>query len=108
MSRDHVIDDLANRLRLYQLFAWAREYGPVMPIGQVRRIAYGTAAAVDINQHGTYWVKSLLSLAQRTGLGCLERDGDGELLLRFAEPLPDDEQVETAWEGAFFAEVAEL
>jgi hypothetical protein len=96
----HVIDDLANRNALRLVAAWAEEHPDApMPLEQVRRIACGNASTVDTNYYGEQWTKSLISLVQRSGVGCLERDQDGRLRLRFTQPLPD---VEAAWSFAYW------
>jgi hypothetical protein len=41
----------------------------------------------------------LISQVERSGVGWLERERDGRVGLRFAEPLPD---VDAAWRFAFW------
>lgn len=58
------------------------------------------ANAQDVELRGEGWLRSLVDLAERGGLGHVERDQRGEVVFVFASPLPD---AETAWEVAFAA-----
>jgi hypothetical protein len=101
-NREHVIDDLAGHNNLLQVVAWAREHGPVLPLPQLQRLCYGKASRSAFLQHGGYWTRALIDLSERARVAQLERDPKGRAVLRFNEPLPDDQQLEQAWERAFW------
>jgi hypothetical protein len=85
-----VIDDLANERHLEPLLALARE-GPVPP-ERIARLVDGTD-----DRYASHMVASLCDLAERGGIGTLERGEDGGLVLVPAPLLPTAAE---AWERA--------
>jgi hypothetical protein len=90
-----VIDDIALRRHLPEALELARR-GPI-PLERLRRVARGSAGAVAVAEHGEAWTRALVDLCERAGVGRLERDRAGQLVLVACGPLPS---VEEAWETA--------
>jgi hypothetical protein len=90
-----IIDDIANRRHLSEVLALA-DKGEI-EIRWLRRMAYGAASSIDIARHGEWWLRSLLDLLERGGVGSLERRADGQVVFVFADldELPSPEE---AWE----------
>jgi hypothetical protein len=102
----HPFDDLANGAFVPELVEWAREHGPTMPLAEVRRIRCARAAPVDADERGDYMAESLVDLVERMGLGRLVREGDGEVVIRLAEPMPSARALEERWHRAYMDNAA--
>jgi hypothetical protein len=96
MSDETVIDDLAERDHLGTLCEWARDGHPI-PLRRLQELAYGRASMSDREQYGPGWLAALIDLAQRGGVGELERDADGAVVFR---PAPEVPSFEDAWRHA--------
>jgi hypothetical protein len=96
MSDATVIDDLAERDHLGTLCEWARDGRPI-PLRRLQALAYGSANVSDRERYGPYWLAALIHLAQRGGVGELERGEDGALVFRPASDVPS---FEDAWRQA--------
>ncbi|MBV9192955.1 MAG: hypothetical protein JO168_02340 [Solirubrobacterales bacterium] len=102
----HPFDDLSNRSFLSDLLARVLEHGATMPIAEVRRLRCARAQPIDAAEHGDDWAESAIDLLERMGVAQLERDGDGQVVVRFTEPLPDAEELEAAWHRAYMENAA--
>jgi hypothetical protein len=91
-----IFDDLANRSLLPKVLARAGE--GELPLEWLRRLANGSASNVDIEEYGEGWLRSLVDLLERGGIGRLERRADGRIVFVFADELPS---ADDAWERAF-------
>jgi hypothetical protein len=91
-----IFDDVANRRHLPEVLALAGE--GELPLEWLRRLANGSASHVDIEEFGEHWLRSLVDLLQRGGVGRLERREDGRLVFVFADELPTADE---AWDRAF-------
>ena len=60
----------------------------------------GTASSLDMQRHSEHWLRSLVDLLERGGIGQLERKSSGEVAFRFADQLPTAEE---AWARAWAA-----
>jgi hypothetical protein len=96
MSDETVIDDIAERHNLGTLCEWARDGRPI-PLGRLQALAYGSANASDRERYGPGWLAALIDLAQRGGVGELERGEDGAVVFR---PAPEVPTAEDAWRRA--------
>jgi hypothetical protein len=96
MSDSTVIDDLFERNHLETLCEWARDGRPI-PLQRLRALAYGSANASDRERYGPGWLAALVDLAQRAGVGQLERDEDGAVAFY---PMSDVPSFEDAWRRA--------
>jgi hypothetical protein len=63
----------------------------------LQALAYGTANVSDRERYGPYWLAALIDLAQRGGVGELERAEDGSVVFRPALEVPSAEE---AWRRA--------
>jgi hypothetical protein len=84
---DTVIDDIAERGHLRVLIEWAED-GPIA-LGRLEELACGDASAVVRERYGAHWLSTLIDLAQRGGVGELERDEDGAVVFRPASVVPN-------------------
>jgi hypothetical protein len=99
MSEESVIDDLASRRDLGVLCEWAREGRPI-PLRRVQVLVNGSANTSDVLRYGPGWLAALLDLAERGGVGTLERGADGAVVFRPAAEVPN---FEDAWRQAIKA-----
>jgi hypothetical protein len=90
-----IVDDLCARRDLPAVIDLARE-GPV-PVRVLGSLAAGDADRVNRETYGERWTTALVDLAVRAGIGRLERDADGEVVLVPAARLPTPEG---AWRTA--------
>jgi hypothetical protein len=88
-----IIDDIANRRHLSQVLAMVDE-GEI-PLWRLCAMVNGTASPTDVERHGEWWLRSLLDLLERGGIGRLERRSSGEVVFVFEDDLPTPEE---AWE----------
>jgi hypothetical protein len=91
-----VIDDLAERDNLAVLCEWARAGRPI-PLWRLQSLAYRSANTRDRERYGPGWLTALIDLAQRGGVGELERDAGGAVVFRPALEVPS---FEDAWRRA--------
>jgi hypothetical protein len=96
MSDETVIDDLAERNHLGTLCDWALAGRPIA-LRRLQALAYGTANTRDRERYGPGWLAALIDLAQRGGVGHLERSEDGAVVFRPAVDVPS---FEDAWRNA--------
>jgi hypothetical protein len=96
MSDATVIDDLAERDHLGTLCEWARAGRPI-PLRRLQALAYGSANASDRERYGPGWLAALVDLAQRGGVGTLERSEDGAVVFVSAAEVPIHDE---AWQRA--------
>jgi hypothetical protein len=96
VSEFSIIDDLSNRELLGVLIEWGHSQRSVS-VNRLQRLVNGMATAPDVAQYGEYWLRSLIDLAERAGVGQLERQRDGRMMLVFARELPD---ADDAWNAA--------
>jgi hypothetical protein len=87
------IDDVANGKHLDELLALAAA-GRELSLGELERIACGSASPTDREAHGEYWTLTLADFCERAGLGRLERRPTGQVTLVFTTPIPSREE---AW-----------
>jgi hypothetical protein len=87
MGEQSFIHDLGSKRALADLVRLAPR---ALTLGEVRKVAEGQANALARVELGERWTEYLISLAERGGVGRLERR-DGGLVFRFCEPVPDPE-----------------
>jgi hypothetical protein len=68
-----------------------------LPLDEIRGHLFRHADRPDVARFGTSWVRELLSLLERGGVGFLARDERGGIVLRFADPVPSADE---AWHRA--------
>jgi hypothetical protein len=82
-----VIDDLAGRRDLPAVLDWCRA-GRSIPVSRLRALVCESAGSVDVARYGEHWLRTLLDMLERAGVGHLARDRFGELALVPADELP--------------------
>jgi hypothetical protein len=95
VSGSTIIDDLSNRRDLATLLEWAQD-GPI-PVERLRWLAYGAASSTHVAAHGDHWLRTLIDVAERAGIGTLERDPTGRLVLVPGDRRPSSPAA--AWEA---------
>jgi hypothetical protein len=98
MTTSTIFDDLSNRKHLSQVLAIADE-GEIS-LERLRELAYGTASARDVVVHGEHWLRTLVDLLQRGGIGQLERRADGRIVFVFTGAVPTAEEAWTRCESS--------
>jgi hypothetical protein len=96
VSGSTIIDDIASRRDLVTLIGWAQD-GRSIPLARMQELANGVARPVDVERFGSVWLSALIDLAQRAGVGTLERREDGAI--RFL-PATEPPSAAEAWDRA--------
>jgi hypothetical protein len=93
-ARDPFIGDLASARELDWVISRAPDD---LPLDELRGHLFRGAERTAVARFGAEWVRELLSLLERGGVGSLARDERGRIVLRFAEPVPS---ADAAWHRA--------
>jgi hypothetical protein len=98
MSSSSVIDDIANRNLIEPVLSQAAERE--LSLEWLLELACGQAANNDRERYGRHWLRTLLDLLERGGVGHLERRDREQIVFVFADVPPSAEE---AWERAWSA-----